>query len=680
MAIPVRLLAGSQSEIQTDLIVQSLDMAVERNVSAFPTPGNFLKRFAIDTNTPRVTLEMNGIITDDVGVDAQHSANSSLSSSPMKTLINFGNMLPTEPFSNFIPAELVNFAFTPGIMFMTHSQVETSIKQFSIDYDIPQGTSDTIVATIPSVNSKSWTSQTTASLKILTKLKFTGGHSTSATGALAVETTLYRAGSALSISSDAGVLGAAARLNIGDRVVNSAGVFLGDISALTDTSVTFSSGLPTSITAGDALFVFPKVFNRNNELVGYAVSVADDATIPLAGVPKWEIKLQAVTQTNLIAGDILTINQSNNSMEEILHNNFIKVIPSYWLEDSSRNPKGSTCDKDSLLGITSGAHIGIRFQFDASKTHPLLGGSDQVTLTRAVRNSVSQVPSASGHRLSQDAKNWDAVVNIPIKGLMTTDGASPATKLAQLFNTAFELSSNVSTIFNISGTGKTLATAFKATVNGSIVVIEQLYHPDDVIEHPQMVSKAFSELLSPQIFQLSSSRNVNSSRSAGDKVQDLIGLVSNSEKSIDMFRGLQIPYDSLVTSSGVTATARNFFLTFGSLPQSQKTSNENTRAASQLMNQFLLTGDEGGNADDDGANSWFEKVTDTLVSDKIQSIVGFFADVIGDLFVTIPGTQAHGNDGGIRIMPEKLHVRYDAGNNYYAFTMLLVATDFVIGV
>jgi len=31
-------------------------------------------------------------------------------------------------------------------------------------------------------------------------------------------------------------------------------------------------------------------------------------------------------------------------------------------------------------------------------------------------------------------------------------------------------------------------------------------------------------------------------------------------------------------------------------------------------------------------------------------------------------------------MPEKLHVRHDAGNNYYAFTMVLVATDLVIGV
>jgi len=673
MAIPVRLLAGVQNEIQTDLIVQNIEMEVNRNISAFPTPGNVLKRFAIDTNTPRVTLEMNGIITDDAGVDAQHATSNSLSSSPMKTLINFGNMLPTQPFSNFTPAPLTSFIASN----FPHGGVTTDFKPFVVKNDIPIGETDTILATSPATTIKSWTSQTVSSTKLSVDLKFTGGHSTSATGALAVETTLSLAGSARTISQDAGVLGAAARLNIGDKVVNSAGTFLGDISALTDTSVTFSSGLPTSITANDELFVFPKVFNQKNELVGHAISITDDATIAFGGVPQWEIKLQAVTQVNLIAGDTLAINQSNNAMEAALHGNFIKIVPSYWLEDPSRNPKGSNCLNDTDMGITNGAPIGIKFQFDASKTHPLLGGSDQVTLTHSATRG-RRASNALGNR-DEDAALRDAIVNIPIKGLMTTADKSPSATLAQIFFAAFELTSNVSVV-NISETGKTLSTAFTAVVNGPIVVIEQVYHVDDAIEHPQTVTNAFSELLNPQIFQLSSSRNVNSARSAGDKVQDLIGLVSNAEKNKDMFRGLQIPYDSLVTSSGVTATARNFFLTFGSLPQSQKTSDENSRSASQLMNQFLLTGDEGGNADDDGANGWFDKVTDALVSDEIQSIIGFFADVIEDLFVTIPGTQAHGNDGGIRIMPEKLHVRYDAGNNYYAFTMLLVATDFVIGV
>ena len=50
-----------------DLLAQTIDITVERNASVFPTPNNVLKRFAIDTNTPRVMMEMNGIIIGDEG-------------------------------------------------------------------------------------------------------------------------------------------------------------------------------------------------------------------------------------------------------------------------------------------------------------------------------------------------------------------------------------------------------------------------------------------------------------------------------------------------------------------------------------------------------------------------------------------------------------------------------------
>ena len=50
------------------------------------------------------------------------------------------------------------------------------------------------------------------------------------------------------------------------------------------------------------------------------------------------------------------------------------------------------------------------------------------------------------------------------------------------------------------------------------------------------------------------------------------------------------------------------------------------------------------------------------------------------LWVTLTDKASGGNSGGIRIIPEKLHVRYDAGNNYYAFNLELMASDYVIGV
>ena len=148
-----------------------------------------------------------------------------------------------------------------------------------------------------------------------------------------------------------------------------------------------------------------------------------------------------------------------------------------------------------------------------------------------------------------------------------------------------------------------------------------------------------------------------------------------------MFQGIQIPYDSLITSSGVTGIARNFFLTFGDIAPSEKGALANNRSASELMRELTLTGDAGGNKSDKGENkeSLLANWAGSIVPDEVESLVGFLTNAVSDVFVTLD-TEAHGNDGGIRIMPEKLHVRYDAGNNYYAYSLLLVATDFVIGV
>ena len=84
------------------------------------------------------------------------------------------------------------------------------------------------------------------------------------------------------------------------------------------------------------------------------------------------------------------------------------------------------------------------------------------------------------------------------------------------------------------------------------------------------------------------------SKSAGDKVQDLIGLVSNAKKNRDLIRGIQIPYDSLIQSDAVTPTARNFFLTFGEQDPEAKGSSGNTIPSSRTMIPGLLPGDLGG--------------------------------------------------------------------------------------
>lgn len=687
MAIPIRLLAGLQNEIQMDLVVQTIDMSIDRNISAFPTPGNYLKRFAIDTNTPRMNIEMSGVIIDDDGVNAQQyrsgstTSQNSFSSTPMKTLINFGSMMPTKPFSDFIPADIDGMLVNDIISSSKNKRV---FPNFVSATGVAQGSTTTITVTNPAELIKTWSESRTIVTKIPTDLEFVGSHSVGATGALTVQSSLTTLGVDASIAQNAGALSANVLLNIGDRIINESGVFLGEVSALSSTQVTFASALPAGISANDKLCVMPKCFNRRNELVGFVIAISDDNTVSVGDEPKYIIEFLSVTEASILAGDVLTINQSNNAMESLLHDSYIKIVPSYWLEDPTRNPKGSNCYNDLHMEIHNGyAPIGIKFKFDATKTHTLLGGSDAVTVVHKAktnrRSTTAGYPHQGSARLN-DASLWDAIVNVPIKGIMQSEDQSPASVMAQIFESAFKITAPVSDVPMTDATNSfSLTDAFTSFTASNIMLIEQVYRADADQEHPSIVSPAFAHLLNPQIIQLGSSSNVNAARSAGDKVQDLVGLVSNATTDGDMFRGVQIPYDSLVTSSGVTATARNFFLTFGSLPSSEKDSTQNTRAASQLMNTLILNEDTGGIANDKDSNGFFEKVIDATVPDEIQSIFGFLADVVSDIFVTLD-TTPHGNDGGIRIMPEKLHVRHDAGNNYYAFTMVLVATDLVIGV
>ena len=679
MAVPIRLLAGPQNDIQMDLVANTIDINIERNISSFPTPNNILKRFAIDTNTPRINIDIHGIIDGDEGLNTQTVSGTT----PMKTLVNFGSMLPSTPFSEFRAT---------GQLEKTRSRVGSPVNvktkdfaKFTLTRRYDKKTTTELTDLVPAgshgtgfcINPKYWTGSTQLNSLIETNLKFTGAHSIGATGAFTVDTTLSINGSPLSLSSLLG-FGADALLNIGDRVVDSNGVFMGIVSATTSTSITFENALTNAIAANQKVKVTPKCFNQRNEFVGYVTKIFDDSTISAGDEARWNIGLSAVNDVELKAGDILTINQSNDGIESLLHKESIKVVPSYWIEDASRNPKGSLVDTDVERNVSRNANIGIVFRFTANKTPALLGGSDAITVNFVATGVKRSANYANYSTSSDDSGYYDAVIDIPIKGIGTTAGKNPASIMAQLLEDAFELTAEVST-GNMNTTGKTLPDAFRVNRYGSMVVIEHLYVPSKSISHPKILSNGISANFNAEIFQGESSTSTDAKKSAGDKVQDLIGLVSNCHKEIDMFRGVQIPYDSLITSSGVTGVARNFFLTFGDLPASEKGSISNTRSASEPMDKLSLTGEAGHNIDEGGKESWWERVAEGTIAEDAVSLLGFVLNTADDLFVTLL-SEGHGNDGGIRIMPEKLHVKYQAGNNYYGFQLTLVATDFVIGV
>ena len=674
MAIPIKILAGHDGEIAVDLEAQSIDMVIDRNISAFPTPNNLLKRIAVDTNIPRVTMEINGILTDDEGIDVTRASGVEdlVSVTPMRTLINFGSLMPTEPNSNFTPVKRALGTRQPSIPTLELSVKESFVKN-SINtienLDVPANENFNAVA---SAN---------AATRINTNLKFTGAHSVGTTGALAVSASIS------GVSTSASVL-----ISKDDRIVKNTGELIGIVQSVTDTTVTFTAGIAHSISANDKLFASAKCFNHRNEFLGYAINLKYNfgGGIPVPSVESVDLTLDRKIESNILRRTKITLNKSNDSLENLLHHNCIKIIPSYWLEDPSRGPTGSDPRSDIAFSNNVYPKYGIKFIFDATKTPDIAGGSDTPTLNDTGVQIFERTSFHQGYCTPPvlDAAYRDLEILIPIKGITSLpDNQSPAEGLALLLSQALALPTiftktvkNDSFTLNPTGTS-TLAATFNVTRNNSIVLIEQTYKPQTPVEHPEIFNDRLKETVIIQAFNSISAFSSFGTKSAGDKAQDLIGLISNSSTNTgDLFKGIQIPYDSLITSSGVTGVARNFFLTFGEIPASEKTSLSNTRAASDTMLGLQLTGDAGGNKTDRSDNEkslleeWFGSA-----GEAIESLVGFVTTAISDIFITLK-SDAHGNDGGIRIIPEKLHVRYDAGNNYYAYSLLLVATDFVIGV
>tara|TARA_R100000234_G_scaffold104849_2_gene74881 strand:- start:25282 stop:27540 length:2259 start_codon:yes stop_codon:yes gene_type:complete len=752
MAIPIRLLAGLGNETVIDLIAQSIDMSVDRNVSAFPTPNNYLKRFAVDTNIPRVKIDINGIFVDDDIVDIGDTSSADLSitsQTPASMIINFASMLPTKSFAEFTPTR---YSIQPNLP-NSISALATDINfpTFTANANHSVGSTTSILASTDDStwSHKTWEGSEELGAKMQSTLKFTSNYSADlAPGStLAVDTTITINGSAVSVT-DYEIAGATL-LNVGDRLIKSDGTYLGIVASIpSDTTITLESHLANSISSGDEIYVNARVFNEREEFVGYASAIYDDSSIDHSTQTKravWTIQLIEVNKVLIRQSKELKVNKQGGEWNTLLDEKIIKLIPSYWLENPSRNPNGGLTGQDTDMENGEG-HIGIRLKLNAGNT------SVDYTSSPSISNLATGSSRRSSGLTPNDAGNFDAIINVPVKDIMEDD--NPAKAMATQVKAALELTGDVAvstdmsfwirrTEYNnsttityanaqpgnevkrgmlVTGTGipanayvksVTSSTEFELSVDttggatqggyltlstgidgkgglkmtdafvikqsGPVLTIIQKYIPEIPSEHPESLGKEFNHIFNTEVFHSNSFNSVASKKSAGDKVQDLIGIVSNASKTVDLLRGIQIPYDSLITSSGVTGVARNFFLTFGEIPISEKGALANERNASELMNEMLLTADWGGTTTDKGERNLWDKFADALIPDEVQALGGFLINSLADMWVTLT-TPAHGNDGGIRIIPERLHVRYDAGNNYYAFNLELIASDFVIGV
>ena len=669
MGIPIRLLAGNEGQIEIPIDAQTIDMSIDRAITAFPTPNNILKRFAIDTNTPAIKIEINGVLTDDEGYISGNQTNADSGYNPLALIINTASFMPTVASGSaswYSSSDELSVSQVQGDLAVDNNTVPTAVLNSAIKMTKGRDSKFFVSGMTEPFKTPHVPPNRTIPLSVPVRLKFTSSYSTSHSGAMDVETTVKVAGVTKTINNYPDFLGANTQLKKGDRITKSDGTLLGTVASTTLTTVTLDSNPANAISSGDEIYSNMGVYNSSEEFVGFGKSLTE---ISSSGTAKFELELLDVNAVEIDLNEIVYIRRREG---RALANAAIKIIPPYWLENPANNPRGQLLLEDDVMDSHISSHnIGIRLEFDVNNDYT---GAPSIT-------QISEYNSTG-----DNARDADAIITIPIKGIY--NATNPAESLAALIKQALELSGTVSEAsFSDTDTTQfaTLDELLTVSQSGPLVYISQLYRPNRPLKHPHVLSENLRQNYVPEVLFSGGDFSLNTPKSAGDKVQDMLGIISNSSKHDDLIRGIQIPYDSLVTSSGVTGVARNFFLTFGEIEINQKGALANERSASKTMNQLNIGSIDslGGDKVNDEESTLFGDLVSAIipdaVEDSLEKIGGFLKQVGKDVMVSLL-TDAHGNDGGIRVIPERFHVRYDAGNNYYVFNLILLASDFVIGV
>jgi len=614
MAIPIRLAVGPTGQDSIKLDAVSLDIAIDRNVSAFPTPNNILHRMAIDTNVPSVEIEIQGILQDD-GISGKESTleSPSIADNGNQIWMHFGSIIPTD--TNL------------------HSGIDHGFGPFNnMAFEVKSGEGFEINANAITIDVVD---------------QYFGSESQYPASEQDVVDTM-----------------------VGGKLFDQYGRTVGTISGLIfdyndEESDTLAGGM---ITDGPGIQRIAKI------TISAAAVAVDDGEMLYFGIV--------------------------SALEDHYIGRSFAMYPDYW--------------RTTTMGGTNSPAYSYQptcmmFTFTSTASH-LSGGSAHPTVNNGAYNL------------------RHCRIHIPIGGVFSTpDNGNPAVTMAMLVQEALTLSSGTqvasdawpvlpsnhpdgtdanypNNAFEVIRSGSTLLIKQKFNINEYYVPDGQLgghlplpnttgtifFQPIGTYPASQgatgyWAAWEFTKISPSARWEWSRQENPfhgtgsKGTKSAGDKVQDLLGIISNASKYHDLIRGIQIPYDSLITSSGVTGTARNFFLTFGEQSLEDKGSLHNTRDASLSMVPSIIGSDIGGNPPQDSRDSWWERILGDDLGGAAESLVDFVGNAISDSMIALVSSP-HGNDGGIRILPEKLHVRYDAGMNYYAFNLKLLASDFVIGV
>lgn len=666
MALPIRLIVGPDNIMEIPLEAQSVDITVNRNASAFPTPNNIVGRVAIDTNIPEIDIEISGIFQDD------DSATFDIE----KTKPQFGGGDIVFNFASIMPTTPLNVAYgRGGRLDLNYLRVE-----FKEDFAIQSGVTDSIdIYDTPN-------NRNPLPPEMFNEIDLIRG---SITTSLATDTIDHPSAGTYSAGSTTVRLDSINGFSVMDRVQLSNGTFVGTITSRDVSAKTISFLGGTKVALGDGTAVAnysTTLFTANGQIVGSVVAIQeldeDDTPTTVNRITLDSINVPIYQGTYYYMTTF-----SRPPLESILDNKKISLYPNFWRIDNQVS---------TLPNIPLGVHLVFSNDMaHADYQNEKSGGTQIVGTYPTVTNNGQHYAeyNDAGDRIA--GEGYGVYLKLPIGGISTNPvNGNPAATLALIVKKALELTTDVMAHGYItSSNGETLASAFEVLVSGPMLKVKQKDRPInanlissiepclqfDVSENFDVTDEGTIEPASIEFF--SDSYIVNSvsvnAKSAGDKVQDLLGIVSNAKKNRDLIRGIQVPYDSLIQSDAVTPTARNFFLTFGQQDNGAKGSSGNTLSASHRMVPQLLPGDLGGETSPDDESSFFDNFGE--FGDAVQALGSFVGNFIGDTFVTLK-SDPHGNDGGIRIIPEKFHVHYDAGNKYYAYKLILKASDFVIGV
>lgn len=351
--------------------------------------------------------------------------------------------------------------------------------------------------------------------------------------------------------------------------------------------------------------------------------------------------------SSIMPTTVPAVSAQANSLQSQLQSSIIGLQPAYWRYNS---PNGGA----SLL---SGNFLRLQFTSDVSNR---AGGS----ATPSVNASYNL------------AENTGPVqIDVPVGGVVYSPAnLNPATTLALIVQDALQLTTEITKTSSVNGvSGQRVTDAFHDSLSEATLTLVDTFVNDAVRYTPffSMTTGQGSRIPITVAKQVSDGLGGNS-LSAGDKAQNLLGLLANSTKDKDLLRGIQIPYNSLITSNDITPVVRNFFLTAGKVSPLQKGSLRNTRPSTQPMDigAFSSSGQEE-------SPGFFTSVIDTALDTLSISGVG---DVIGDAWAKVTARGATLNSGGISVIPESFHMTKEGADNYYRFDLQVVSADHVIGV